>query len=194
MEIKWYEMYDDAPDYHVEGVFCHLHDRYGNWQNFVELAGGGVKSRCLPYLLDLDPEHLFLSYWDSFGPKAHSPNNTWIQVHLKMHQLAPKYYTLATSYVPPNNSSPKSWKLFGSVNGQTWDELDDEKNVVALDASKHPSKRALRTFPIKNKYNGRAFTWFKLVQSQNWTRSGAPNEYELRLNGFELYGTLYDLQ
>ena len=192
-EIKWFQMWDDWPDYQVNGVFCHLQREYDSVHRFVDIAGGGVKAKFLVNLLDLDPDHLFRSYWDSFGPKGHSPNNTWVRFHLKLHKLIPTHYTLATTYVIPNNSSPKSWKLFGSLDGESWMLLDEQKGVSALDAAKKENHCVLRTFPVRSG-KGHAYTWFKLVQTQNWAKNGAPNEHELRLNGFELYGQLYELQ
>ena len=161
-----------------------------DFQSCLQLDGGGSKKRQLHYLLDLDFQTIFDGYWDSFDKDdGHRPENTWVQYHFLKHVLIPTHYTVATSFVPPNNSCPKTWTLLGSVDGTNWDVLDQVVRSDRLDPSRSRERNAMATFPITQR-KGKAYSWFRFKQEQNHARAHSGNEYELRLCGIEFYGLL----
>ena len=183
----WSHWWDEERN--VDGVIRYLEQR-DDFQSCLQLDGGGSKKRQLHYLLDLDDQTIFDGYWDSFDKDdGHRPENTWVQYHFLKHVLIPTHYTVATSFVPPNNSCPKTWTLLGSVDGTTWDVLDQVVRSDRLDPSRSRERNAMATFPITQR-KGKAYSWFRFKQEQNHARAHSGNEYELRLCGIEFYGLL----
>ena len=182
-EFKWVPSWDDEDEPIMSGVLANIiRERPRDWAEYIEVTGGGTKQKMLFNLFEY--HQIFKFHWDSYDVNAGiRPENAWLQVHLTHHQLVLKHYTIATS-VARVNSQPKSWRLEASSDGVSWMTISTVRGCQKTKSS----KQTIITTAIQTRVP--AYSYFKLVQTENWARANAPNAGELRVNAIELYGIL----
>ena len=114
-----------------------------------------------------DPDRYFLSKCEE---------GSWICFDFKEHRVIPKHYTIRTH----DCDYSKSWVIEGSENESEWVTLDSQTNCDHLKGSKK-----VHTFGISDP-NSREFKFIRMRQTgKNWSNCNC-----LRINSFEIYGTL----
>ena len=183
-EFKWNPDWDEnEEDPVINGVFSYIIRTWPKtWQDLIEVDGGGTKQKMLIHLFEY--KQIFKFHWDSYDSKVGiKPENAWLQLHLTAHQLVLKHYSIATS-VTRVNSQPKSWRLEASNDGQTWVCISTVRGYQKTKTA----KQIVFTTPIQARVA--PYSYFKLIQTENWSKANAANAGELRINAIEFYGTL----
>jgi hypothetical protein len=190
IEFKFYAKYDD--DYIFDGVLNGIKKEVGErWQEWIILSGGGSKERHLPHILDYDREQLFERYWDNYDTKdGIKASNAWLKVQFAQHKLILTHYSVATSSKQyPFHSQMRSWRLEGSMDGKNnWVVLSSYMKSDRL-----KEKEAMATFSVTGGKQTQGYSYFRLVQIENFAKAGATNMGEMKINALEFYGTLIKL-
>lgn len=115
---------------------------------------------------------------DKYFASKNEPDQ-WICFDFKNHKITPTDYTIR-SY---SNGSwhPKSWVIECSNDNIKWIEIDSEENCSHL-----KGKGFIHTFSLSKKICER-FKYIRLrMTNANWEQNNT-----LRINSFEVYGSLY---
>lgn len=110
--------------------------------------------------------------------KSKNESNSWICLDFKNYRVSPTKYSIGTTN---NGYKIKSWVIEGSNDNSQWDNLDTQQ-----DNSLTKANNAVLIFNTKsNQKKKYKFIRIRLT-GPNWA-----NNYHMRLNSFEVYGTLY---
>jgi hypothetical protein len=101
--------------------------------------------------------------------------NSWIKIELKTITLIPQNYKVQNL----SGCYPRTWRLEGSNDDQTWTTLREHTNDTTLSDNKK-----VETFPLSA--NNVAFKFFRLIQ----TGKNSRGDNYLLLSGVELFGKI----
>lgn len=102
--------------------------------------------------------------------------DSWICLHFKNHRIIPSAYTIKTDCGSPYL---RSWFIEASNDNSSWETIDEQRDCSCLNGSFR-----VHTFNIE-KEKMKEIQYIRIRQIQNWDSSNY-----LRLNAFEVYGTL----
>ena len=123
---------------------------------------------------------------------GNSKPNSYVIIDLKYYKLIPTHYQIQTMI---NYSPPTKWSLLGSNDKTQYFDINSppENNSLCsngpIEHKELCSDRKTSTFQVPETNQIGPFRYFQFKVLKN----RAPGYYDLRLGGFELYGTLYSL-
>lgn len=108
--------------------------------------------------------------------------NSWICFEFKNHQVILTDYIIKTT-VWNTNWNPKSWIVEGSLDGNTWDTLDEQKDCPYL-----KENNCVHKFTVSSQ-SSKSYRFIRFSQTgPNWADS-----YHFSLKRLELYGNIITL-
>lgn len=94
--------------------------------------------------------------------------------------MTPTHYTARSANVYANWFHPKSWVIEGSIDGSSWEEIDEENNCSHLNGG-----RKTHTF-VMNHPTNKEFRYIRMKSTgPDWNGS-----YYLIIEAFEIYGRI----
>lgn len=164
------------PEAPLDGIFSYLKKKYNG--NVVERG-----------LVSLDYQRTGLGnlsqITDSENTKhvrcySFYTNEVFITFDFKEKRVNLSDYTIRTNSSKAENSHLKSWKIRGSNDGQTWNELDYRFNDDSLN-----STFAMKKFHVKS--NDETYQYLQLITDEaDWD-----GIYQIYITNIEFYGTLF---
>lgn len=155
-----------------DGIFANLSKKYGNLceQGIVTVTSSGNISMPPKEIIDNN----FTGYWYSTNVP-----NSWVMIDFGSLRIKPNAYSIRTGHFPPCAVEHiKSWVLEGSVDAQSWNELDRQKNTQDLNGD----------FKYKT-YQCKQLEPYRYIRLRQITKNQHKSHF-LFLNNIELFGTL----
>ena len=111
--------------------------------------------------------------------------NSWICFEFKKHEVIPTGYIIRSFYAE-NDHHPKTWKLEGSNDMDSWVTLDSQANNESLRGGSR-----VHLFPISNEeHKDKPFKYLRIQQTgPNWCNNSGSYHY-LLMNSIEFYGKI----
>ncbi|KAK8881756.1 hypothetical protein M9Y10_044392 [Tritrichomonas musculus] len=168
---------------HFKGIFNFI-SQNGNPQHrgYVTMDCGGTKRRFLHILVGNYTDTTFK--WDNFGGKKCLEKDQWFIIQFLIYKVKLEKYTLSCPEDKPDRSQPKSWRLFGSNNGEDWKLIHEIKNCDRTNTHK--------PIIVFNCQSQEFFSYFKFVQLENHSKRPEA-KYEFTLNHVEFFGEVQKL-
>jgi hypothetical protein len=124
---------------------------------------------------------------DSYFHSVNEPNQS-ICFDFKMMRVIPTHYSIRAYSSGPGCNHLKNWVIEGSVDGQSWDELDRRENDSDLNSS-----HAVKTFSVSDSKPKSKSGPFQMIR----LRQIGPNHnnyHYLIFTAFEIFGSLIGLE
>ncbi|EAY20684.1 hypothetical protein TVAG_163800 [Trichomonas vaginalis G3] len=184
-----FKEYPKQPGQYFNGIFQALTNTYGKnpcSENIVFIdGGGGPKSRFLPRLLEYED---ISPWWNNYNGSGFNKNDQWIEITFYKHRVILTGYTFASPMKYPNQSQPRSWKIFGSNDdGQTWEIIDEVVNSDDMNFS-----NAIASFQVKKRPE--PYSKFRIVQLASQLKKPSLELYQFCLNAIEFFGYIEEIQ
>lgn len=106
--------------------------------------------------------------------------DSWICFDFNEHKVIPTNYKIKSIDASANSCHPKSWKIQGSNDKNSWENLHESYNDSCLNGHK-----AVRMYPI-NSEQSKEFIRTRIT-NKNWNDN-------IAVNSFEIYGKLILIQ
>lgn len=172
---------------HYNGIFSYIsRDRNPQHRGYITMDCGGIKRRFLCVLVGNYNESGLR--WDNFAGKKVNRSlekDQWFTIEFLIYKVRLEYYTLSCPEDKPDKSQPKSWKLLGSNDGNSWTLIHQMTDCKKMNTRKP-------TMVFKCSQSTEFYTHFKFVQLENHSKS-PESKYEFTLNHIEFFGEVQKL-
>jgi hypothetical protein len=170
----------------LSGIIAHLTSKFGgnvHDRNVVNITANRVVGDSPSYA----PRNVADLGGDSLFHSVNEPNQS-ICFDFKKMKVIPTHYSVRTYNYNPGGHHLKNWVIEGSVDGQSWDELDRRESNSDLN-----SAYAVKMFSVsdsKPKSKSGPFQMIRLRQ----IGSNHNNYHYLIFTAFEIFGSLIGLE
>lgn len=159
----------------LKGLFNYFRTQ-SNIDDEVKVTYSSYSNGDLKLLLDIEntTNHFF----------TQNIENSWVCFEFKKHNIIPSSYSIRSKNHSPGGCHPKNWIIQGSVDGNTWIKVDEQKNCSYLNG-----KLLVHTFPIQNQIENKKEQGFKYIRLQQ-TAPNFNNDNYLEFCSIEFYGII----
>ena len=123
----------------INGIIANIRKERSALYQYIQLSGGGTKKSRLEEVLhyrelELKDGSVGPKYWDNYNNKYKKCliQDAWFQIDFKIGSVEIIGYLLGTGCISKDRHSPKSWRLFGSLNGKDWELIDKQVNCELM--------------------------------------------------------------
>lgn len=170
------------PGFELNGIFTMLQNQKSRFKDEVVVK---IHERTKTYLKYTIFDYSNDKYWDNYDGSSCKIETAWIVVGFPNYSLRLKYYTLIPKLTQKNFRPPKSWKIYGSNDGNNFNENDLIDYVK--EASDMNVYGKTNTFGVKGK--AKPYSYFKFVMLENYSTKKIDSG-DFNISALEFFGIL----
>ena len=174
----------------LDGIISYIRRNTGDSLDgtgkYLKLSGGAAMCSYYPlsHLIQYDEniDKVYINYIND--GKVYTQKDAWIEFDFVQSKINITSYTIRSSEHAPNlNCHPKSWKIIGSNNQNTWDLIDIKQNREEMNGP-----HICQHFECERK-SRMHYRYIRYVQLDDWMTNGIA-KYSICLSCMEFFGSI----